>query len=128
MVRTFEELKQRRHEAKGKIVVFNHPMPQTDPSTFSAYGAAVTYRSRGASEAAKAGAVAAIVRSMTTRLDDFPHTGGMRYAEGPPKIPTAAVEHTRGGENQAAPWLPVAGWCSTFSRTARPFPTRRAST
>ncbi len=91
MVKTFEELAQRRAEAKGKIVLFNHPMPQTDPSTFSAYGAAVGYRSRGASEAAKAGAVAAIVRSMTTRLDDFPHTGGMRYQEGPKRIPTAAV-------------------------------------
>ena len=28
---------------------------------------------------------------MTTRLDDYPHAGGMRYAEGVPEIPTAAV-------------------------------------
>ena len=44
--------------------------------------------------AAKAGALAAIVRSMTTRLDDFPHTGAMRYEDGVARIPTAAVSTT----------------------------------
>ena len=66
-------------------------------STFPAYGGAVGQRVNGASEAARVGGVAALVRSMTTRLDDFPHTGGMRYAEGIEKVPTAAVS-TRGAE------------------------------
>jgi len=42
-------------------------------------------------EAAKVGAIGVLVRSMTTRLDDVPHTGAMRYQEGVPKIPAAAL-------------------------------------
>ena len=33
----------------------------------------------------------ALVRSMTPRLDDFPHTGGMGYNDTVPKIPGAAI-------------------------------------
>lgn len=100
VVESFQELRQRRAEAVGKIVVFNYPLRDTNLSTFSAYGDAVGYRSRGAAEAAKAGAIAAIVRSMSTRLDDYPHTGGMRYADGVPRVPTAAVS-TLGAERIA---------------------------
>jgi hypothetical protein len=64
-------------------------------NTFEAYGGAVNQRGSGAVEAAKVGGVAALVRSMTTRLDDVPHTGGMHYQDGVPKIPAAAVS-TRG--------------------------------
>lgn len=78
-------------QPKGRIVFFNRPMDPTILRTFQAYGAASRQRSRGAAEAAKKGGVAAIVRSLTTRLDDIPHTGGMRYEEGVPKIPTAAL-------------------------------------
>ncbi len=99
-VRSFEELKERRAEAPGKIVFFDVPMSVTMASTFSAYSAAVVFRSRGAIEAAKAGAVAAIVRSMTTRLDDSPHTGGMSYQSNVKRIPTAAVS-TLGAERIA---------------------------
>jgi Zn-dependent M28 family amino/carboxypeptidase len=60
-------------------------------NTFEAYGGAVNQRGSGAIEAAKVGGVAALVRSMTTRLDDVPHTGGMHYQDGVPKIPAAAV-------------------------------------
>jgi Zn-dependent M28 family amino/carboxypeptidase len=55
-----------------------------------AYGRAVDQRSQGAVEAARAGAIAALVRSMTTRHDDIPHTGQMHY-DTLPKIPAAAV-------------------------------------
>ncbi|MFT5284614.1 MAG: carboxypeptidase Q [Planctomycetota bacterium] len=96
-VQNFEELRALGDKAKGKIVFFNRPMDATLLSTFPAYGGAVGQRVNGAVEAAKVGGVAAIVRSMTTRLDDFPHTGGMRYAEGVTKVPTAAVS-TRGAE------------------------------
>jgi carboxypeptidase Q len=41
------------------------------------------------------------VRSMSPRLDDYPHTGAMGYAEGVPKVPTAAVS-TLGAEALAA--------------------------
>ncbi len=90
-VKSFEELEELGDAARGKIVLFNRPMDATRFSTFEAYGGAVDQRSRGPSRAARAGAVAALVRSMTTRLDDFPHTGALRYEEGVATIPAAAV-------------------------------------
>ena len=91
-VKSFEELKALGTEkVKGKIVLFNRPMDATEINTFAAYAGAVNQRGGGASEAAKYGAVGAIVRSMTTLHDNNPHTGGMRYATGIPMIPTAAI-------------------------------------
>ena len=90
-VKSFDELKKIHEEAKGKIIFFNRPFDQTKFSTFEAYGGAVEQRGQGAMEAAKAGGVAALVRSMTSRLDDVPHTGGMRYADTIPKVPAAAL-------------------------------------
>jgi hypothetical protein len=101
MVRTFEELRNRAEEARGKIIFFNRPMPRRLLNTFQAYGEAVPQRSNGAVEAAKVGAVAAIVRSMTTRLDDMPHTGALRYDEAAPRVPAAAIS-TQGAEELAA--------------------------
>ncbi len=77
--------------AKGKFLFFNEPMDKTQLSTFDAYGKAVWQRGSGASEAAKVGAVGAIVRSMTTRTDDLPHTGAMHYADGVDKVPAVAI-------------------------------------
>src|SRR5690606_32571437 len=96
-----EELRARADEAKGRIVFFNRPMPRVLRNTFRAYGAAVPQRGNGAIEAAKVGAVAAIVRSMTTLLDDLPHTGTLRYEDGVPPIPAAAIS-TNGAEALAA--------------------------
>jgi len=53
VVKTFDELNNRSNEARGKIVVYNFD--------FESYGQQVQYRSTGASEAAKYGAVAALV-------------------------------------------------------------------
>ena len=86
--------------ARGRIVLFNRPMDDTLVNTFSAYGRAVRQRTRGAAEAARAGAVAAIVRSLTTRRDDNPHTGAMRYEDGLPRVPAAAVS-TNGADRLA---------------------------
>lgn len=77
--------------AKGKIIFFNRPMDPTVLNTFEAYGGAADQRAHGASRGAKVGAVAVLVRSMTTLPDDNPHTGIMTYAEGVPKIPAAAL-------------------------------------
>ena len=90
-VKSFEELKAPGSKAAGKIIFFNRPMDASKINTFEAYGGAVNQRGSGAIEAAKAGGVAALVRSMTTRLDDVPHTGGMGYQDGVPKIPAAAI-------------------------------------
>jgi hypothetical protein len=96
-VRDFEELRALGEAARGRIVFFNRPMDPAELDAFRAYGGAVDQRSRGAVEAAKAGALAAIVRSMTMRLDDFPHTGAMHYEEGVEQVPGVAVS-TLGAE------------------------------
>ncbi len=91
-VQDFPELRALGAEkVKGKIVFFNRPMDPTKTNTFDAYGGAVNQRANGATEAAKLGAVGAIVRSMGLTQDDNPHTGGMRYGTGVPLIPTAAI-------------------------------------
>ncbi|MBS4027317.1 MAG: M20/M25/M40 family metallo-hydrolase [Ignavibacteriales bacterium] len=90
-VHTFEELQSLGEKAKGKIIFFNRPMERSKIMTFEAYGGAVNQRGSGAIEAAKAGGVAALVRSMTTAVDDFPHTGSMGYVDTVKKVPSAAI-------------------------------------
>lgn len=96
-VRTFDELASLGPAIKGKIVFYNRPMDRTLLDTFGAYGRAAEQRVRGASEAARFGAAAVLVRSLTLRLDDHPHTGLLQYAENAPQIPAAAVS-TLGAE------------------------------
>jgi len=92
-VKSFEELAHLGiKNIQGKIVFFNRPMDPTKINTFAAYGGAVDQRGRGASEAAKYGAIATIVRSMGLNLEDYPHTGAMRYtANGIKLIPAVAI-------------------------------------
>jgi len=101
-IRSWDELEQRKDELAGRIVLFNRPMDAGMLDTFAAYGAAVDQRSKGASRAGRHGALAVLVRSMTTRLDDFPHTGAMHYdARVEQRIPAAAVS-TRAAETLSA--------------------------
>ncbi len=90
-VKSFDELKDLGDQAKGKIVFFNRAMDPSLLDTFAAYGGAVEQRVQGAVEGAKAGAIAVLVRSMTTSLDNFPHTGIMRYSPDIKKIPAACI-------------------------------------
>ena len=93
-VHNFEELAALGKEnIEGKIVFYNRPMQADLIHTFEAYGGCVNQRGQGASEAAKYGAVAVIVRSMNLRLDDLPHTGAMNYGDTPVenRIPAAAI-------------------------------------
>ena len=82
-VKSFDELTKRSKEVKGKIVLFNVP--------FTKYGETVRYRVNGASEAAKHGAIASLVRSVGPASMYTPHTGGMKYADDVNKIPHAAI-------------------------------------
>lgn len=84
---------------KGKIVFFNRPMEAGKMEVFHAYYEAGDQRRAGAREASKFGAVGTITRSLTFRLDDFPHTGGMGYGDIPKSqyIPSAAIS-TNGAE------------------------------
>lgn len=83
VVKDYDELKERRDEAEGKIVLFNAP--------FTSYGQTVTYRVNGAVEAARYGAVASLVRSVGPYSMQTPHTGVMYYDEEVKKIPHAAI-------------------------------------
>ncbi|UCE04426.1 MAG: M20/M25/M40 family metallo-hydrolase [bacterium] len=90
-VKALDGVKKLGKDAKGKIIFYNRPMNPRLMNTFSAYGSAVDQRTRGAIEAAKVGAVAVLVRSVTTLLDRIPHTGLMLYEENVPRIPAAAI-------------------------------------
>ena len=90
-VRSFEELEKRKDEAKNKIIFFSRPIDQSNRNTFEAYSNAADQRVFGAIEGAKYGAVGVIVRSLTTKYDNVPHTGVMHYVDSLPKIPAAAV-------------------------------------
>lgn len=99
-VKNFNELKLiGKDSIAGKIIFYNRPMDPTLINTFQAYGGSVNQRTQGAVEAAKLGAIGVIVRSITTSLDDYPHTGSMYY-EGlslNQRIPAAAIS-TNGAE------------------------------
>ena len=93
-VHDFEELKEfLKDKIDGKIIFFNRPMQPNLINTFQAYGEAVNQRTSGAAEAVKYGAIGVIIRSMSLRLDDYPHTGTMNYGSLPPskRIPAAAI-------------------------------------
>ena len=90
-VRSFQELRAAGDKARGKIVFFNRPMDPTRSNTFQAYGEAVEQRTRGAIEAARAGGIAALVRSLSLGETDFPHTGLMQYIPGVERLPSAAI-------------------------------------
>ena len=76
---------------KGKVVFFNRALDQGSVSHFEAYLGAADQRVAGASKAARFGAVAVLVRSLSFLDDDYPHTGGLRYEDGVRQIPAAAV-------------------------------------
>ena len=90
-VQNLDEVDALGERVRGKIVFYNGPMDPTKRSTFAAYGAAGAQRVRGPERAAQYGAVAAVVRSLTTRLDDIPHTGVTIFPEGSRQIPGLAI-------------------------------------
>lgn len=92
MVRDMDEFERLSDaEVKGKIVFFNHRFDQTNVNTFSSYGPCVYYRWAAPSKAAKKGAIAAIVRSVSSADDDKPHTGSMSYDDKYEKIAAIAI-------------------------------------
>ncbi len=91
-VQGLDEVKRLGAAVRGKIVFYNRPMDPKRKNTFAAYGQAVDQRTAGASVAAKQGAVAVLVRSMTTLPDDnHPHTGMLSYEKDIAMIPAAAL-------------------------------------
>jgi carboxypeptidase Q len=83
VVSSFDDLRGRGGEAKGRIVLFNAP--------FTSYGDTVAYRTGGARAAALQGAVAVLVRAIGPVGLRTAHTGAVQYAQGLPAIPAAAI-------------------------------------
>jgi carboxypeptidase Q len=83
VVHGFEELEAHAAQARGRVVLLN--------VAFTSYGETVRYRQRGASRAARHGAVAVLVRSIGPDGLRLPHTGAVEYDAGEPRIPAAAV-------------------------------------
>lgn len=83
VVGSFDEFARRQAEARGRIVLFDAP--------FVSYGETVRYRGAAASTAAKAGAVAALIRSVASNSMQNPHTGVMYYDTTVARIPAAAL-------------------------------------
>ena len=92
-VQSLEDIESLGEKLRGKIVFFNRPFDNTHIQTFKAYGGCVNQRYAGAMVCGKFGALAAIVRSMTSSIDDYPHTGAMSYGDiaENEKVPTAAI-------------------------------------
>jgi hypothetical protein len=96
-VQSLDEVRALGERGRGKIIFYNRPMDRSRINTFDAYGGAADQRVSGPSVAASVGAVAVVVRSLTTALDNAPHTGMLRYDTTQPKIPAAAIS-TRGAD------------------------------
>ncbi|MGB0807187.1 MAG: M20/M25/M40 family metallo-hydrolase [Salibacteraceae bacterium] len=91
-VKSVEELKAMDNSSvKGKIVFFNGPMDPKYIRTFGAYSHCGGQRWTGPWVAQEKGAVGAIVRSLTTIVDKYPHTGSMGTRDGNKGIPSAAI-------------------------------------
>ena len=86
-----QEVEKLGKKLEDKIVFYNGPMDPTLLETFRSYGNAVIQRAYGASEAAKYGAKAVIIRSMSNTINDIPHTGSLRYKPNMPRIPAIAI-------------------------------------
>jgi carboxypeptidase Q len=80
-------------DVKGKIVFFNYRFNQTNINTFESYGPCVYYRWGAPSEAAKMGAAAVVIRSVSSAFDDKPHTGSISYNNKYPSIPSVAISN-----------------------------------
>ena len=83
VVSDYDELTTRAAEARGKIVLFDAP--------YVNYGVTVQYRWSGAIAAAHAGAVAALLRSVSPFEMREPHTGVTHYDSTASPIPFAAI-------------------------------------
>jgi len=91
LVDSFDELEAKKDQVRGKIVFYNYKFNPLFIKTNQAYGDAGKYRGSGPSRAAKYGALAVLVRSMSHSTDNNPHTGSLSYNDSMPKIPAAAV-------------------------------------
>ena len=82
-VASFDDVRARAAEARGRIVLFNAP--------FTTYSDTVTYRTNSARVASQLGAVAVLVRGVGPTGLRTAHTGSVQYGQGVPAIPAASI-------------------------------------
>ena len=89
---SLDELKSSPARLDGTIAFVNHRMPPFDDvNDDPGYRVGVQARLHAASEAAKRGALAVVIRSVTAITSPLPHAGALAYDDSVPKIPAAAV-------------------------------------
>jgi Zn-dependent M28 family amino/carboxypeptidase len=91
VVHDWAELDAKQASVRGAIVVYDVAMPKYTDEKGSGYGETVDYRVHGAARAAKYGAVASLMRSVTAHSLRTPHAGAQNYEDNVTKIPTAAI-------------------------------------
>lgn len=94
MVRSLEEIDEAGDALKGRLVFMNRPMDMDlvhGQRAFAAYREVNPLRVRGASRAARQGAVAFLIRSLGSASYRLPHAGHQVYAADAPRIPAAAI-------------------------------------
>lgn len=92
VVQNFEELEKRKNEVSNKVVYFNQAFKVTNIQPFKSYGETGIYRRFAPSMAAKYGALAVLIRSLTEE-PNYAHTGSTVYNDSFPKIPAMAVSN-----------------------------------
>jgi carboxypeptidase Q len=119
VVDDFDQLAGLGTAVKGKIVLFNSKMPPFSFEKGASYGEVVRYRGRGPVEAARLGAAAVLVRSLTAKSLRSAHTGATNYEDGVRRIPAAAltIEDADLIARLAAAGEPVRVWLQLGSRT-----------
>ena len=86
-------------QVRGRVVFLNKPFDQRPVNSMAAYGGCIDIRFDGARLAASKGAIGVMIRSLTHRLDSFPHTGSMQYGDAKVRIPAVAIS------TEDAEWL-----------------------
>jgi carboxypeptidase Q len=124
-VKSFAELKTlgEKNLIKGKIVFYNVAFNPKNITPGQSYGESVSYRHIGAVKASKYGAVATVVRSMSSVNNDSPHTGSMTYDSADVKIPSFALSFKAANDlaeslkNDPKLLLALKSFCKTFPDT-----------
>lgn len=94
VVHDFDQLQSQAAQVRGRIVVFDVPFDQhlaDNGYANSAYRQVARYRFNGPAQAARLGAVAALVSSAGGGDDRLPHTGMTIWPSGSRRIPAAAL-------------------------------------
>jgi hypothetical protein len=83
--------KSSKEQIQGKIVFVNKQIAAREFDVYEEHAKNIDIRMNSASLAAEKGAIAVIIRSLSTAYDQVPHTGVMFYDENRKKIPALSI-------------------------------------